>query len=574
MDNDCNTIYRVDSHDLWIVLLLIGLFVGSRILWLLLNPFSAGYFEEAYRWVATQEFLNKPVLPFLEYQADHYQGGSLVMILLNSFYFLLFGKSIISFKLAALTFSVGVLVMLYVTGRMFFGRLVGVVAAACYLTGPPLPAFWGLVVMGNHGESIFFSLLQIFIFLGILSGQWRTSLGLWLFGIVSGFGIWFCYTTGLSLFACVLCFLLLKGFPKRNELIWIAFGFFIGVSPWFIYNFQYDFAGIARIMEMFGFGNPVDNWIPVSRFDKLISFFVRDYPLAIMMPYGFILPGIIARLLVFIFSSIFGVAFIMSVIRITGLFRKSTIERLKKTAVFEIYTRQREIVFVAYAFIFVFAYILSNFTLSKDVAPVIYRLFNPLTVIILIPFAVTVVHVLKKKNKLLKYISCIGVVIFLTTSATATVVLAMRPPSEDQLCTDEHRGYVVMGAQMHRKYENNLERALSIANQYSAPEKKKAILQGIGWGLEFRYEKDGRFDELYTMVKKIPYGDQLYILQGIDFFGKASSYTVNQYINGQEQENDKHFMTIRDRLLVLLKWVAQERAILEKCNGRRISSPL
>jgi len=556
-----NRISGLDLSDAWILLLLVSLFVVSRLIWLWLNPFSAAYFEESYRWVTAHELLSKPALTFLDYQADHYQGGSLVMILLDCFYFLLFGESVISLKLAALTFSVGIIVLLYLIGSMFFGRLVGVIAALCYLTGPPLAAFWGLVVIGSHGESLFLSLLQIFLYLGILSGKWRSSSGLWFFGLVSGLGIWFCYTTGLSFLACALCFLVLKGLPKRNELLWLTLGFLMGVSPWFIYNIQYDFAGIGRIMEIFGYGRPPDNWLPVSRFDKIISFFTRDFPIGVVMPYGFLMPGIMIRMLVLIFYLLIGVSFTMSVWRVAGLLRKSVIEHLEKVDVFEIFTRQREMVFVAYAIIFILVYGLSSFIMSKAVEPVTYRLFIPLSVILFMPLAVSFIYVLKKNNKLLKGVAWVGLVLFLSASATGTVVLATRSPNENQFVSQDNRGYVTMGMLLHIKYRNNLEKAFAIANQYAVmPEKKKSILAGIGWGLENQYEMNGELNEFFKTVKGIPPSDQLYVLQGIDFFSRARLHTVSQYINGQ----DKHFTMIRDRLLVILKWVAQERATIEE----------
>ena len=552
-----NRISGLDLSDVWILLLLVSLFVVSRLIWLWFNPLSAGYFEDNYRWIAAHELLSKPVLTFLDYQADHYQGGSLVMILFVCFYFLLFGESVISLKLAALTFSVGIIVMLYLICRMFFGRSAGIIAALCYLTGPPLAAVWGLVVLGSHGESILFSLLQIFLYLGVLSGKWRSPSVLWLFGLVSGLGIWFCYTAGLSLLACALCFLVLKGLPKRNELLWIALGFLVGVSPWFIYNFQYDFAGIGRIMEIFGYGKPPDNWLPVSRLDKIISFFITDFPSSVVMPYGFILPGIMNRLLVIIFYLIFVVSFIMSVWRVAGLLRKSVIEHLEKVDVFEICTRQREMVFVAYAIIFILVYSLSSFILSKAVQPSTYRLFIPLSVILLIPLAVSFVHVFKKNNKLMKGLAWAGLVLFLATSATGTIALATRSPNDNQYVSQDNRGYVTMGYLLHTKYKYNLEKAFETANKYTVmPEKKKAILRGIGWGLENQYEMNGELNEFFKTVKGIPPSDQLYVLQGIDFFSKARFHTISQYINGQ----DKRFTMIRDRLLVILKWVAQERA--------------
>src|SRR5262245_53463060 len=158
--------FPLDSSDRWILSLLLGMFLASRLAWLYWNPESSVFFEESYRWMVAHELLTDPVQPFLEYQADHYQGGSLVMILLTMPFFKLLGESLFSLKLSALTVSSGILATLYILARKFFGREVGTLAAIGYLVGPPLVAYNGLVVMGSHSESILFSLLQVLLFLG------------------------------------------------------------------------------------------------------------------------------------------------------------------------------------------------------------------------------------------------------------------------------------------------------------------------------------------------------------------------------------------------------------------------
>ena len=55
-------------------------FVGSRILWVVGNPASSQYWEEGYRWLAVREIAAHAPLPLLDWQADHYQGSSLVVI--------------------------------------------------------------------------------------------------------------------------------------------------------------------------------------------------------------------------------------------------------------------------------------------------------------------------------------------------------------------------------------------------------------------------------------------------------------------------------------------------------------
>jgi len=154
------------ARDLAWLVGLVGLFLLSRLAWIAWRPETASYWEEAYRWVAASELLGTPVQPFLDYQADHYQGGSLVMILLTLPAFALAGESLFSFKLSALGISTATLGMLWLLNRRFFGRPVALLACAAYVAGPAVVAYWGLVVMGSHGESVLLSLVQIHLFLG------------------------------------------------------------------------------------------------------------------------------------------------------------------------------------------------------------------------------------------------------------------------------------------------------------------------------------------------------------------------------------------------------------------------
>ena len=70
------------ARDAWTGAGLLALFLLTRIFWLRELPDSSFYWEEAYRWVSMQEIVAGPVRPLLDYQADHYQGGSLAAILL------------------------------------------------------------------------------------------------------------------------------------------------------------------------------------------------------------------------------------------------------------------------------------------------------------------------------------------------------------------------------------------------------------------------------------------------------------------------------------------------------------
>ena len=93
---------------------------ATRLAWLAYNPDSTLYWEEDYRWVAAREILSGVRQPVFDYQADNYQGGSLVQIAMITGAFALFGESLASLKLATLTFPAATLVVLYAIARMGF----------------------------------------------------------------------------------------------------------------------------------------------------------------------------------------------------------------------------------------------------------------------------------------------------------------------------------------------------------------------------------------------------------------------------------------------------------------------
>ena len=143
----------MDRSD-WLCLggLLFVLF-ATRIVWILWNPDATLYWEEDYRWVVAREIIAGPHQPIFDYQADNYQGGSLVLIGLITGMFAVFGETLLSLKLAPLAFAGATLAAIYTLGRLWFGRRTALIAAGGYLLGPPLLVHSALIPMGSHGES-------------------------------------------------------------------------------------------------------------------------------------------------------------------------------------------------------------------------------------------------------------------------------------------------------------------------------------------------------------------------------------------------------------------------------------
>jgi dolichyl-phosphate-mannose-protein mannosyltransferase len=219
------------------------LFVASRLLYLLLSDTLID--EELYRGTIAQELVTGLTLPFTEYRADNYSGGSLVIGALAAGFFLLCGPTLFALKLAPLLLFTLALVFWHWTIQRAAGeRVAGYFALLFCFSPPPLTAY-SVTAMGFHSETIFFSALTVWLLFRMLSDE-RDSLALpALLGLTAGVGLWFCYTYGLTLLA-LLGFWLWhdKGTLRRWRGVWFALGFLAGFSPWILINLQTHLAGL------------------------------------------------------------------------------------------------------------------------------------------------------------------------------------------------------------------------------------------------------------------------------------------------------------------------------------------
>src|SRR5712692_10226412 len=224
------------------------LFVASRLLYLMLiDPgFLLNYpGEQLYRGTISQQLVTGLTLPFTEYRADNYSGGSLVIGALAAGFFLLFGPTVFALKLAPLLLFTLALVFWYWTIQRYAGEPVSRYFALLFCFSPPLFTDYSVTAMGFHSESIFFSALTVFLLFRMLSDE-RGSLAFpALLGLTAGVGLWFTYIYGLTLLA-LLGFWVWhdRGMLWRPRVLWFALGFLVGFSPWILINVQSHLAGL------------------------------------------------------------------------------------------------------------------------------------------------------------------------------------------------------------------------------------------------------------------------------------------------------------------------------------------
>lgn len=283
---------RVTSKTVSLAGLLL-LFVAGRLLYLaLIDP---GYLlihypsEELYRGTIAQEIVTGLKMPFREYRADNYSGGSLVLGALASGFFRLFGPTLFALKLAPLVLFTLALVFWYWTIQRYAGERVAWYFAFMFCFSPPPFTAYSVTAMGFHSESIFFSALTVFLLFRMLSDDKRSLACPALLGLTAGVGLWFAYIYGLT-FLAVLLFWFWQdhGVLRRARFGYFALGFVVGFSPWIIMNSHNNFAGLvvqgANVWEHFrlkhllaDLANP-RRLAPYELFANIASAEARDLP--------------------------------------------------------------------------------------------------------------------------------------------------------------------------------------------------------------------------------------------------------------------------------------------------------
>jgi len=471
-------------------------FVASRLAWLLWNPGSASYWEESYRWVGALLWRAGEGGSFLDLQADHYQGGSLVMIALSAALFRLLEPSIFTLKLVALGFSTLTLALLFETVRRFFGTRAATIAGASYVAGPPLVAYWSLVVMGSHGESVALSLLQILIFLGIVSGEWRNPRGFFAFGLASGLGLWFCYTAGLSALACAISWFALERLPRPRELFAAVLGGALGLLPWLVYNASHGFAGLDRVLQLFGLRPQIDPWPAQPLLEKATHLIAHVLPIGLLSPTS---AGPVSGF-PFAFTLAFAVVSVPALLE--SLARVARALRPRADADPERRARGRlELVFLVYPAVFLGVYLASRY--AVDVSGTLgYRIFTPLAVLVSVPIAISLAEASRGSGSgaLLARGAC---AVWLLSLATATLVFARSAP-DDNAFVGEAIGYKTLGVLLHRKHAPDVTPSLAVARNLSDPERRRDVRIGVGWGLQNRHEMGAPLSELEAALASVP----------------------------------------------------------------------
>ena len=204
--------------------------------------------------------------------------------------FRLLGESVLTIRLVQALLYLGVVASgFYAAWRLSGRALVALVTAVSLALPPVLLAVYTTATLGGYNETLLFG--NLLLALGYdISHEFRRSGWRWLLlGLVGGVGWW---TNGLIVaFAAPVALLVFWRIlrPVDGEtrplvqraapLLLTLAGFFVGSAPWWVFNFEHDFAALAFYVG----GTPEDgfagNNVPSLPFDqRLLGIFFLGLP--------------------------------------------------------------------------------------------------------------------------------------------------------------------------------------------------------------------------------------------------------------------------------------------------------
>ncbi|MEI6634523.1 MAG: hypothetical protein WCP22_12000 [Chlamydiota bacterium] len=243
------------------LLLLVALFILTRMALLLFGFHDLTQFEELYNGTVARELVRGPCLSLSQLRYVEYQSGSLIMSFLIIPFFALFGDTWFALKLVALLFSAATLTVFYLILRVNYSRAAAFWGGLLFVFPPRIFALLNLKAEGANSQAIFFTMAAWCLFLRYLrrtrgaatggDGPERSTPGLgeaFVLGSLLSFGIWFCPVVVLAT-GCILLvwFAADKFFILTPGFLCALGGFSLGAVPAVMDYAQNNFAGMKYL---------------------------------------------------------------------------------------------------------------------------------------------------------------------------------------------------------------------------------------------------------------------------------------------------------------------------------------
>ncbi len=189
--------------------------------------------ETPYRGAMALEFFRGGILSWLDFRPDDYAGGSFVISFIIALIFKVLGTNLLALKLAALLVSAGTLLCWETVILKGLGRKQTILFSLFFIFASPNFFDYTLTPLGDHTESMFFTVFTILLLMGIMTAPKPKKRDFILLGFTVGFATWFAYIYALTIMAATLWVWV----SKKTELFarniyWLIPSIFVGFMPW------------------------------------------------------------------------------------------------------------------------------------------------------------------------------------------------------------------------------------------------------------------------------------------------------------------------------------------------------
>ena len=197
------------------------------------------------------------LMPFFKYQYDPYAGGGMIMGLLAYPFFQILGPTAFAMKMGSLILTVLMFLFLFLLMRRCFDNAGAVLLAVIFLFPPASFLIRSLTSLGLHMEVGTLMAAGLLAFMAAQvprNSRMDRVLGrrgwLALFGLISGFGVYFSYDYLILLAVTGVFFVVsTRSFADLAvETLLMAVCFLVGFFPWFVFHETYTLSAfIAQL---------------------------------------------------------------------------------------------------------------------------------------------------------------------------------------------------------------------------------------------------------------------------------------------------------------------------------------
>lgn len=466
-----------------VFIILLALLTKLSLILFAIDTISTRRGEDLIVGTIAKELIDGPAFPLLDYQKAGYENGLIVEGILAVPFFLLFGDSLFSLKLVALTFLLSIVIVFYFFLFRYFGWRICIIASVLFILSPIEVTMRSLVTWGNHVESLFFSFLSMFIFYRIFLDA-RTGgnrfLLFFVFGLVCGFATYFAYIFLITLITYLLYwFMIDRKFIFRKQFLIFLGSFIVGFSPGIYYNIVNKFEGIyyVRGEPFYSYFIKSNIFEPLLKFKNLIF-----YDLANIFSFG-------GKFITYIYIGIFMLFLGTLLLSSLKLILKSrrTVQPGKESVLTPAHLLL-EMPIVIYIILYFLIYSVTNFRHLWYLIP----LFPFMTIVI----AIGIDKMWLKNNK---YIRALAILIL-----SILLLIGIKGESEMGITSFRFRLVNNFGKVFHYKGYSYSLSAISMIRRFEFEKRDfKKIIAVIDWINKKKYKDDFQLHHCYEIWGKV-----------------------------------------------------------------------